>query len=417
VSRVGTDEEMHRRVRGGRREWRKGMRHKWATWLPAMKPAKAWGTAIVYMDSLGRVFVGRSGKALRPQGRSSQSRLELVIDKCAGPLLNQLPSSRWFAVFHDKETPVMCSILRFVSIAVTVCILNAWNVGMGAAQQSREIDSRRFVTGQNAGSSVPSGIAEPIRSQLPSEPRTLVERFESKSAEIQRVTDGRIGKLRRQLIETLKPMQDEYTRQANLDAAVAIRDCVRLLRESGLQVQPDPGNLANTGATVGSVRYFRVMGRTDGSVWGSNIYTTDSMLATAAVHAGAVKNRQTGIVKVTLLPGQASYQGAARNGVVSRPWQSFPMSFTVVPATEDEAIGANDEVVVSATSVEKTPSSVRAIAGLVNRNVVIYFANGSVSGKVSGIDGDCIVVEGEAGKPISIVNAAAFTYITILPEN
>ena len=50
-----------------------------------------------------------------------------------------------------------------------------------------------------------------------------------------------------------------------------------------------------------------------GTVWGSDVYTDDSTLAAAAVHAGAVGAGETGLVKVTILPGESSYDASTRN--------------------------------------------------------------------------------------------------------
>ena len=47
-------------------------------------------------------------------------------------------------------------------------------------------------------------------------------------------------------------------------------------------------------------------------------------LATAAVHAGALKLGQTGIVKVTTLPTHPNYPGSTQNGITSSSWGSYP---------------------------------------------------------------------------------------------
>ena len=75
---------------------------------------------------------------------------------------------------------------------------------------------------------------------------------------------------------------------------------------------------------------FRVTGAVSGgSVWGTQLYTTDSNLAMAAVHAGVLRRGQTGVVKVTFYPGQGKYVGSSRNGVKSANWGSFGLSFMV----------------------------------------------------------------------------------------
>jgi hypothetical protein len=82
-------------------------------------------------------------------------------------------------------------------------------------------------------------------------------------------------------------------------------------------------------APVGHVLYFDVTGTTSGFVWGSDIYTCDSSLAAATVHAGVLRAGERGRVKVTIMPGQQSYLGLSRNGVTSSAWQAYPRSFRV----------------------------------------------------------------------------------------
>jgi hypothetical protein len=65
-----------------------------------------------------------------------------------------------------------------------------------------------------------------------------------------------------------------------------------------------------------------------GSVWGTDLYTTDSSICVAAVHSGVIGS-DGGAVKVTLKPGKPSYVGTARNGVTTSQWNAFDKSFTV----------------------------------------------------------------------------------------
>jgi len=63
-----------------------------------------------------------------------------------------------------------------------------------------------------------------------------------------------------------------------------------------------------------------------GSVWGDGIYTTDSAVCAAAVHAGAAP-ATGGKITLKKAPGCASYAGAAKNGVTSSSWGSYGDSF------------------------------------------------------------------------------------------
>ncbi len=92
---------------------------------------------------------------------------------------------------------------------------------------------------------------------------------------------------------------------------------------------PDPGQLQNYRTQVGQRFVFEVTGSAEGPVWGTDIYTDDSRLATAAVHAGLLQVGQRGRLRVTILPGQASYPGSTRNGVTSAEWQQWAGSYRI----------------------------------------------------------------------------------------
>lgn len=66
-----------------------------------------------------------------------------------------------------------------------------------------------------------------------------------------------------------------------------------------------------------------------GSVWGTDVYTDDSSVCTAAVHAGRIGLAAGGAVTIQVRPGGASYTGSARNGVTSRDYGAWGGSFVV----------------------------------------------------------------------------------------
>ena len=66
-------------------------------------------------------------------------------------------------------------------------------------------------------------------------------------------------------------------------------------------------------------------------VWGTDIYSDDSFVCWAAVHAGAMKVGEAASAIIEILPGQARYQGSERNGVNSMDWNTpWEGSFRVV---------------------------------------------------------------------------------------
>jgi hypothetical protein len=89
----------------------------------------------------------------------------------------------------------------------------------------------------------------------------------------------------------------------------------------------DPGQLSALGNQLGKTFSFQVTGVAQrnfgGSLWGSDIYTLDSPLALAAVHAGVLRPGQAGVVRVTILGPQAQFQGSTRNGITSMPYGAY----------------------------------------------------------------------------------------------
>jgi hypothetical protein len=173
-------------------------------------------------------------------------------------------------------------------------------------------------------------LALPARTaDVPADARGLIDDFDKETKALKEKADREIKDKRDKLIERLKQLQDTYTRAGKLEEAVAIRDKIKSMKQSTLEVKADPGNLTGYRAEVGKTYVFEVTGRTDATIWGSGVYTDDSPLATVAVHAGALKVGQKGLVRVTILPAEMSYEGSTSNGVTSNPYGDFGGSYRV----------------------------------------------------------------------------------------
>ena len=98
---------------------------------------------------------------------------------------------------------------------------------------------------------------------------------------------------------------------------------------NGKAILNDPGSLTGYRTKTGESFYFRVKGTKTGTVYGTNVFTDDSSLATAAVHAGIIKAGETKIVKVTILPGQQSYVSSTKNGITSRAYGPWTGSYVI----------------------------------------------------------------------------------------
>ena len=70
-------------------------------------------------------------------------------------------------------------------------------------------------------------------------------------------------------------------------------------------------------------------GGSEHATWGTDVYTADSSICTAAVHVGRITLERGGAVTIELRPGQSSYQGTLRNGVKSNEYGTYGRSFVV----------------------------------------------------------------------------------------
>src|SRR5262245_5015975 len=59
-----------------------------------------------------------------------------------------------------------------------------------------------------------------------------------------------------------------------------------------------------------------------GGIWGTDIYTRDSAVCRAGIHAGAIA-AAGGVVNVRLEPGRPAYRGSARHGIQSGDYANF----------------------------------------------------------------------------------------------
>jgi len=84
-------------------------------------------------------------------------------------------------------------------------------------------------------------------------------------------------------------------------------------------------------------------GGTGHSVWGSDIYTADSSICTAAVHSGLITLQQGGTVAVELRPGRTIYGCSERNGVTTSPFGSYQHSFVFKTPNTDAVVQEADE--------------------------------------------------------------------------
>lgn len=106
-----------------------------------------------------------------------------------------------------------------------------------------------------------------------------------------------------------------------------------------------PANVATWGTNAATWRgkngqafaYQCPASGTAASVWGTDLYTDDSSICTAAVHAGLITFATGGTVVIEIRPGQPSYTGSNRNNVLTAGYGAWTGSFAFVSARSSPA--------------------------------------------------------------------------------
>jgi hypothetical protein len=104
---------------------------------------------------------------------------------------------------------------------------------------------------------------------------------------------------------------------------------LRRLLEQNLVASDAPTSMHGLCETVGATYYFRVTGVTEGQLWGTDIYSGDSTIGAAAVHAGLLKPGKTDVLRVTVVTPPEKFPGTVRNGVTSTEYGRYQYAWTL----------------------------------------------------------------------------------------
>ena len=63
-------------------------------------------------------------------------------------------------------------------------------------------------------------------------------------------------------------------------------------------------------------------------MWGSDPYTADSSICTAAAHAGLITVADGGEVRIEVTEGEETYEGTEAGGITTNDYGSYDKSFT-----------------------------------------------------------------------------------------
>jgi len=189
-------------------------------------------------------------------------------------------------------------------------------------------------------------VVSPARADedLPAEAKKLIEEHEKASGEIVKKTKEILNKAqeakqkaekelvgrKQKLIAQLEELGKRLEKEGKAPQAKVVAEQVEELKTGRIAgAAPDPGNVVNLRGQNGKVFFFEVTGAQKGTVWGTDVYTDDSSLAVAAVHAGVLKVGHKAVVKVTILPGEQKYGGSMRNGITTADFGAWEGSFKV----------------------------------------------------------------------------------------
>jgi hypothetical protein len=81
---------------------------------------------------------------------------------------------------------------------------------------------------------------------------------------------------------------------------------------------------------IGNIYKMTITGNVGGTIWGTNIYTNDSYIPKAAVHAGVITAGQTKEVYIKIVEGLNDYPATTQNGVTSDAWGAWGLSYQFV---------------------------------------------------------------------------------------
>jgi hypothetical protein len=164
-------------------------------------------------------------------------------------------------------------------------------------------------------------LAVAVRGDEPSPlAKALVDKFEKEAADIRKKAAEQISQRRQVLLAALQDLHDTLVKDGKKDEARDVREQIEKIKAEMVAAKPDPGNMEAYRDKVGKSFFFEVTGSADGTIYGTDAYTSDSALGKAAVHAGVLKVGKKGIVKVTMVPVTPNYTGTSRNGVDSSDW-------------------------------------------------------------------------------------------------
>lgn len=90
---------------------------------------------------------------------------------------------------------------------------------------------------------------------------------------------------------------------------------------------PDPGTMGAYTGQLGKTFCFTVSARVNGSIYGTGVYTYDTPISAAAIHAGVLKPGETADIRVTMLGPVPGFTASTQNGITSNAYSAYPAGY------------------------------------------------------------------------------------------
>jgi hypothetical protein len=157
--------------------------------------------------------------------------------------------------------------------------------------------------------------------------RVPAAQLEARDNDVIHTDDSRItGKLTTNSLRVQTSMFGEQT--LRLSDVRSLRSATAAPVEEVVRAAAAPGNMMAYQNQFGKELAFTVsVPQANGpaqSVWGTDLYTLDSSLAGAAMHAGLLQPGQAGVVRVRVMASPQQFVGSVRNGVSSAAYGPYP---------------------------------------------------------------------------------------------
>jgi hypothetical protein len=169
---------------------------------------------------------------------------------------------------------------------------------------------------------------------LPEDAAQMIAKLDEDLSIIERDAKAKIKTLKANAIPQLRILLGASSKAGNLPIATHAREAIQYLEQGYLHPVKINYSLMELRPVIGNVYFVEVTCRVAGALYGTDSFTSDSSIPSAAIQLGLAKPGETVILKVTVLPGQASFEGSTRNGVTSSSYGPYSMAFKLERADD-----------------------------------------------------------------------------------